>query len=178
MNFCFMGRRRRKQEVSRKRKRMSSGENLNTSNSSVESGAAYVPSASSASSASMELSASNAIKEEEFLSFFNINSSAIIEAISKHLNLEHLRDVEKRLTDQDEEIRELKEVNMHLRSRLKICEGMVAKNERAVQNISEKVVELQTRSMRDNILIKNMAEEAWEDDSKLEEKAKIFFNKS
>jgi hypothetical protein len=108
--------------------------------------------------------------EDEFWKFLKENREAISEAIMRNTTLE----IEKKVTDQDEEIKVLKEDNTDLRKRLAVCEGIIAKNERAVRNTTEKVTDLQTRSMRDNILIKNMSEEAWEDDSTLEAKTKTF----
>lgn len=110
--------------------------------------------------------------EEQLWNFFNINKSAIVDALMRHTDW---KDMEKAIAEHEEQIRDLKEENGELRKRLAVCEGMIAKNERAVRNVANKVTELQTRSMRDNLLIKNMKEEEWEDETKLEEKTKRFF---
>jgi len=77
----------------------------------------------------------------------------------------------------DGEIEELKEENRQLQRKLAVSEGTITRCERQIKILEDKVTDLASRSMRDNILVKNVAEEDNEDEEKLEEKVKKVFDK-
>ena len=76
--------------------------------------------------------------------------------------------------EQNLTIQEMRQENMELRQRLAITEGMLTRAERSLKNIEDKMVETTTRSMRDNILLKNMSEEEGEDEDIIERKTLTF----
>jgi hypothetical protein len=71
---------------------------------------------------------------------------------------------------QDESIRALQEENQELKRRLEIAEGAITRCEKVIKRLEEKQTETITRSMRDNIIIKNLAEEQNESDAHIEAK--------
>lgn len=80
-------------------------------------------------------------------------------------------------SNRDVTISELEQENKQLQSRLAVAEGAVTRCEHRIKLLEEKVTDLTSRSMRDNILIKNMPEEEHEDDDKLELKVRQIFDK-
>ena len=132
-----------------KRKRMSSGETI----------------------VDMESEVSENIKsviEKCLLEFITKNSDLVTKEICSSRTLTHMMNDCVRM--QDEKIEELRKENEQLRKRLALAEGAVTRNELMIKKLECKVVDLTARSMRDNIVIKNVVEEAYEDERKIEEK--------
>jgi len=71
---------------------------------------------------------------------------------------------------QDESIQALREENQELKRRLEVAEGTITRCEKVIKRLEEKQTEIVTRSMRDNIIIKNLAEEHNEGDADIEAK--------
>ena len=71
-------------------------------------------------------------------------------------------------------IEEMRQENIELRKRLAISEGMLTRAERRLKNLEDKIIETTTRSMRDNILLKNMSEEEGEDEDNIARKILTF----
>ena len=72
----------------------------------------------------------------------------------------------------DESIVELKNENNELRKRLKITEGRLTRAEKKLDDANEKILELTTRSMRDNLIFKNVEEKQNESEKDIEDKLK------
>lgn len=70
----------------------------------------------------------------------------------------------------EDSIMALSEENHELRNRLAITEGALTRCEMVIRRLEEKVVDLTARSMRDNLIIKNISEEQTEKDTDIEEK--------
>lgn len=121
-----------------------------------------------------ETKANSSFKENDLWDFLNENCDAILEKILKQKDLSQITE---RIIEQDNTIQQLREENQELRRRLAIAEGAVTRSELAIDKLEERVTDLTTRSMRDNIIIKNMSEERGEDESKIEAKTLTFFEK-
>ena len=105
---------------------------------------------------------------ETFLwAFLNENMDIIMNVIMKSMEWkEKTAHVENTFA----EIKELQEENVDLKKRLSITEGRLRRAETAVNSLQEKVVDLTSRSMRDNLIFKNIPEERDEDlESKLKD---------
>ena len=72
----------------------------------------------------------------------------------------------------DESIMELKNENDELRKRLKITEGRLTRAEKRLDDANEKILDLTTRSMRDNLIFKNVEEKQNESEKDIEDKLK------
>ena len=70
----------------------------------------------------------------------------------------------------EDSIMALSEENRELRNRLAIAEGALTRCEITMRKLEEKVVDLTSRSMRDNLIIKNVSEEQNEKDTDIEQK--------
>ena len=86
------------------------------------------------------------------------------------------KDLEERGKMQEEIIRGLEQENKDLRQRLAIVEGSGTRTQLAVGKLEGRMNETTTRSMRDNIIVKNMDEEEQEDEDRIEDKVLNFFN--
>ncbi len=151
-----MGAGRKNKEA--KRKRMESGQ----------------PQSDSMSSSPEYRDHSEVFDERGFWRFLKKNCDKVAEQI---LETRGWTDLTDQLEQQEEIIQELKEENMELRKRLAIAEGVTTRNKLAIGNIEEKMTEMTTRSMRDNIVIKNMTEDQDENETCIEKKALTFFEK-
>ena len=104
--------------------------------------------------------------------FFNDNSEDIIEKlITTHGWKEEMRFTE----GIDATINELKDENADLRKRLAISEGRNTRLEKQVDLLSSKVTDLTVRSMRYNVVIKELAEDERESSEALHQKILHFF---
>ena len=109
--------------------------------------------------------------EEAFWAFLHENTTALMEVIA---NTGEWKDLVEANNEQTLTIQEMRQENMELRKRLAITEGMLTRAERSLKNLEDKMVETTTRSMRDNILLKNMSEEEGEDEDTIERKTLTF----
>jgi hypothetical protein len=73
------------------------------------------------------------------------------------------------LSTQECGMRELEEENKELKRRLEVAEGALTRCEKSIRRLEEKVTDLTTRSMRDNIIIKNVEERSDEKNSDVED---------
>ena len=71
---------------------------------------------------------------------------------------------------QEEKILSLEEENKNLRQRLAIAEGCITRSDIIIQRLNENIVDLKSRSMRDNIVIKNIDESQHETPDDIEKK--------
>jgi hypothetical protein len=76
---------------------------------------------------------------------------------------------------QENNIRALQAENKELRSRLAISEGAIVRCENSIKKLEEKLTDMTVRSMKDNVLIKNIEEKQYEKDSDVEEKVFSIF---
>ena len=109
--------------------------------------------------------------EEAFWAFLRDNTTTPMEIVSKTGEWNELVEAN---NEQSLTIQEMRQENMELRKRLAITEGMLTRAERSLKNLEDKMVETTTRSMRDNILLKNMSEEEGEDEDVIERKTLTF----
>jgi hypothetical protein len=100
----------------------------------------------------------------QFWSFFRENTGEIIGKILQS------PDWNQHIATRDQTIADLQAENTELRSRLSVAEGAVRRCELNMEKLQEKVTDLTTRSMRDNILVKNIEEDSGENESSIEEK--------
>ena len=94
--------------------------------------------------------------------------------VEKMFTSRKFREVTDQLRYQEESIHKLSKENELLRKRLAIAEGAITRSELKVQRLEDKVTYLTSRSMRDNIIIKNMAENDKEDPSLLKTMIRSF----
>jgi len=121
--------------------------------------------------------------EEEGTIPVDMSELAFWEYLAQHSNKlmsimkqeEEWKELESRTKWQEEQIQRLSEENRELRARLAITEGCRTRTQLAVEKLEEKMTDTVTRSMRDNVILKNMAEEEGEDDEKIERKVLHFF---
>ena len=109
--------------------------------------------------------------EEAFWAFLHENTSILMEILTKTGAWKEL--VESN-NEQSLTIEEMRQENIELRQRLAISEGMLTRAERRLKNPEDKMIETTTRSMRDNIVLKNMSEEEGEDEDSIERKTLTF----
>ena len=109
--------------------------------------------------------------EEAFWAFLRENTATLMEIVTKTVEWNELVEAS---NEQNLTIQEMRQENMELRKRLAITEGMLTRAERSLKNLEDKMVETTTRSMRDNILLKNMSEEEGEDEDSIERKTVTF----
>ena len=69
------------------------------------------------------------------------------------------RGMEESLYQVRKDLDEIKSENNHLKTRLQHSEGRVTRLERKLGEANEKILELTTRSMRDNLIVKNLPEQ-------------------
>lgn len=109
--------------------------------------------------------------EESIWAFLRENNEEIISKILQSASWNQ------HTANQDASIAELQEENKQLQRRLAVAEGAVTRAEHKIRTLEDKITDLTARSMRDNVLIKNLEEEEHEDEEKLEEKVRKIFNK-
>jgi hypothetical protein len=80
------------------------------------------------------------------------------EIVDRIINADFWKNREESLNQMDSEIQELKEENANLRKRLKHTEGRLTRTEKELEVTKEKVIDLTARSMRDNLIFKNVEE--------------------
>ena len=110
--------------------------------------------------------------EDTLWAFLEANKEQIA---SKLLSSTRWTDMMENTNELETQITELRVENEELRKRLSIAEGRLTRSEGMIDNLSEKTTDLTSRSMRDNVIIKNMEEEEHEDVGRLEEKLFKFF---
>lgn len=110
--------------------------------------------------------------EDTLWPFLEANKEQIA---SKLLSSTRWTDMMENTNELETQITELRVENEELRKRLSIAEGRLTRSEGMIDNLSEKTTDLTSRSMRDNVIIKNMEEEEHEDVGRLEEKLFKFF---
>ena len=103
------------------------------------------------------------MNEDVMWDFIRENSGAIIQKI---VMTNEWRD---NMQAQENNAKALEEENQVLRQRLAIAEGAVLRCENAIKRLEEKVTDITTRSMRDNIILKNIEEPQHEKESDVEE---------
>ena len=124
------------------------------------------------SSSEFEQSGGQTRSVEETLWKFLIDNR---EAISKQLIIPaNNQDLEENANRQDLEINRLQEENNELRKRLAIAEGRLTRAEKVLDDVKDKATDLTTRSMRDNLIFKNIAESKPESYIVIEKKLRSF----
>ena len=91
--------------------------------------------------------------------FYSSNRSAIAKDMGVCELWSAITELKGRLDLQDEEILELRSDNAELRRKIAISEGEVCRVNKELERLNDKVIELTSRSMRDNMIIKNIPEE-------------------
>jgi hypothetical protein len=91
------------------------------------------------------------------------------EIVQRLLKSEFWINREESLNMMDSEVQALKGENAELKRRLMLAEGRLTRAEKELELTKEKVIDLTSRSMRDNLIIKNVEESRGED---IEEKIK------
>jgi hypothetical protein len=91
---------------------------------------------------------------------------------------EAMKQQEEAMKQQEEAIETLQKENLELRYRLAIAEGSMTRNHLAVKKLEGRMNDVVSRSMRDNIIIKNMDEENNEDNDRIEQKIMGFLESS
>jgi chromosome segregation ATPase len=106
----------------------------------------------------------------------HITSSAdgtnqLLEALNCKLDL-----VNATVKGQSDQIQALSDENDNLRSRCNLTEGRVTRLEKVVDDLREDLLQINARSMRDNILFRNIAEVQGEDNKKVIQMLYKFFD--
>jgi hypothetical protein len=104
------------------------------------------------------------VSNEQFWDFLRGNSQEIVSRIVASAGWHQY------IADRDDTVKELREENKLLRQKLAVTEGTVTRCELQVQKLEEKITDLTCRSMRDNIIIKNINETEGEFGDVLENK--------
>jgi hypothetical protein len=131
-----------------KRKRMSSG----AMQSASESLSDITFGGDDSLHEAMATSTDAVVNEEVLTKFFRENTASIVQKI---VSSEEWREC---MLTQETSVRELEEENAELKSRLSVAEGAIIRCEKTIQRLEERVTDLTTRSMRDNVILKNVAE--------------------
>ena len=108
------------------------------------------------------------IDTSDVLSVIEDNMDAIAEKIQQSLMWKKM---ESDMESMDYTINSLKKENESLKARLELAEGRATRAEKKIEDLKEKVIYLTTRSMRDNLIFKNIPEEEHESEDAI--KAKI-----
>ena len=112
------------------------------------------------------------LMEASFWDFLREHSTKLVEVIKQ---TDEWKQLEHRCEKQEQVINELQRENNDLRKRLAITEGAVTRTELALKKLDERMTDTISRSMRDNIVLKNVDEEDHENEDKLEIKVQHFF---
>ena len=114
----------------------------------------------------------NKTQESEDLQKVNMNTGSIIDQV---LTSERFQNIVAQIEWQEDRIKALEEENKSLRKRIAVIEGSVTRTELTTNKLEERVVDLATRSMRDNIIVKNVTEANGETSQDLEKKVVAIF---
>lgn len=153
------GRREKRKQKEKKRKRISSGTISASEMSSDTLDESIVVSSAETTDAP------DTVMDENILwNFIRENSGAIVQKI---VMTNEWRDNVQAYEDNS---KALEEENKELRHRLAIAEGTILRCEKAIRRLEDKVTDITTRSMRENILIKNIEEPQNEREFDVEEK--------
>ena len=106
---------------------------------------------------------------QDFMSLIEDNCNVIL---MKLVQSSAWREQEDSMRYMDESIMELKNENDQLRKRLKITEGRLTRVEKRLDDANEKILDLTTRSMKDNLIFKNVEEKQNESEKDIEDKLK------
>ena len=119
-------------------------------------------------SSDTDQSAPSASSTEEILwRFLRENKQAII----KELNIpDDYQDLQQHANSLEADIARQQDEIIDLKKRLAIAEGRMTRTEKLVSDVQSKTTELTTRSMRDNLQFKNIAETRGETQAILEQK--------
>ena len=111
---------------------------------------------------------SHIMSPEEFLwKFINDNKDRIQKTLC-------CADLEENANRLDVEMSRLQAENSELRKRLAIAEGRLTRAEKKLDDVQDKTTDLVTRSMRDNLIFKNIAESTPESSMLIEQKIRSF----
>ena len=103
------------------------------------------------------------------------NSAEVEKILERVFASDRFSNMAKQISWQEERIKALEEENKKLRQKLAIVEGSVTRNEINTTKINDKVIYMTSRSMRDNVIIKNLDEPLNETEDDLEIKAMNIF---
>ena len=112
--------------------------------------------------------------DEKLWDFIHSNSDAIAEYLMKSQRLSGLSECAEDLA---ENLKTMQQENEHLRKRLAIAEGTIIRSEKKISILEAKIVDLTSRSMKENVILKGMKEEEQENSETLEAKVMSFFQK-
>jgi hypothetical protein len=180
-----------KNRRSKKRRMASSGMSSNEESSveMVNQSPSPDPSPSPIPSQSDKLpNFTEASTENAFWEYMKQNSKMLLCVVKKSSEWKELEEKTKKLEERTTELEgrskeqfevmaALQEENKELRERLAITEGYATRTQLAVEKLEERMNDSVSRSMRDNVLLRNMMEEENEDDDKIEQKVMNFFEK-
>lgn len=102
---------------------------------------------------------------DDFKEFLTQTVDSYKTGLLKHIQRLEVRvtECETGLTAQDERIQELEKENIDMKERNTVLEGRILRCEHFIDKVRDKVVTLETRSMRDNIIFYNLPERDPED---------------
>ena len=106
---------------------------------------------------------------QDFMSLIEDNWNVILMKLAQS---SAWREQEDSMKYMNESIMELKNENDELRKRLKITGGRLTRVEKKLDDANEKILDLTTRSMRDNLIFKNVEEKHNESERDIEDKLK------
>jgi hypothetical protein len=111
------------------------------------------------------------LNSDQFWTFLRENSEEIVSRILSSAGWSQY------IADKDTTIEELRTENRQLQQKLAVTEGTVTRCEQRIQKLEEKVTDLTSRSMRDNIIIQSMDETESENADELEKKVLTILQK-
>lgn len=111
---------------------------------------------------------STEVNRDSLFQFIRENAETIVHKIlTSPAWKEHTRAQEDTVEDS---MQALREENQELRGRLRVAEGAIIRCEQTIKRLEDKITDSTTRSMRDNIILKNIPEEQHERDTDVERK--------
>ncbi len=94
------------------------------------------------------------------------------------MNTDVWKNKDSSLDAMNNEIQEVTKANKELKQRLAITEGRLTRAEKEIDSLKDRVVDLTTRSMRENLVFKNVPEEEQENAQKIKDKVMTFLSTS
>ncbi len=108
----------------------------------------------------------------DFMDVVDDNWDALIEKLK---GSSFHQDQEIAMNQLDQDMEDLKRENMSLRQRLAYAEGRLTRTEKKLEEANEKILDLTSRSMRDNLIFKNIEETRGETEADIERKLSSVF---
>jgi hypothetical protein len=153
-----------------KRKRMTSGATSSTSTSDMNDESLMASAELFVTTEKTESAdTSDGVNPGNFWNFLRENCGAVVQQILS------CREWQDSMQAHEDSIMALSEENRDLKRKLAIAEGTITRCETAIKRLEDKVTDLTTRSMRDNLVIKNIEEQEQEKNTDIDEKLRQTF---